>query len=205
MSIECIACGTRSNTVAYRRPPIQRRYIVGLDVLIGIGAVGAILTAIRVTIDATQIADVASHVEAQLTGDTPFPDAQVRDGARVFYSASLLLFGALLAALIALPVRYISILVNSRRGHPKTLRRVRRAAAMQFGLGVFSLFLVLYLFGNTETLEPEPVVGLHALIAPVILWYTTIPQVRDHFSAFSIKRLADAPVTPVSRHPPPPE
>jgi hypothetical protein len=193
MAVECLACKAPADTLGYRRPPADRSRLAMLVTLLVIGAVAAVVSAAGMLGEATRVSEVAQDVESELAGDdSQFPDPRIRDGARLFASTTLLFFGAALVVLIVIPIRYVMLLWRIGVGHPKTLRRIRRLAVLQFLVGAFSVLLVLYAFGNLETLRPRPAVGVQLFAAPLVFWYSFHPWTRAYFSEFTVRRLADA-------------
>lgn len=202
MAVECLACQAPADTIGYRRPDADRTRLAVLALLLVIGAVAATISAAGMLGDATRVSEVAQDVEAQLAGDdSQAPEPRIRDGARLFASTTLLFFGAALVVLVIIPIRYVMLLWRIGAGHPKTLHRIRRLALLQFAVGIFSVLLVLYAFGNLETLRPQPAVGVQVFAAPIVFWYSFHPWTRAYFSEFKVRRLAegaapaDAPAT----------
>ena len=131
-------------------------------------------------------------VDTRYPGDSP----EVRDMARILLNASYFFFLALLAGLIAIPIRYVWLIFRSRLAHPRTYGQIQLIAVFQLIFESVNFVVWWWIFGDPEleTVGVAPNFGLNILLAPAIMLMLRHRAVREYFSAYKIERAPDAPL-----------
>jgi hypothetical protein len=194
MAIVCVQCGLESETLYFRRPakPKEVRILRGALLLAGLLSVVNMATLTATMLRLVRESLTLRNAVLQHSGPR---QAAARDLARIFANASILLTLVLIAATLAIAVRYLTIFLQGfRRGRPRTWDQLRFIAWAQLLLEAISFVGLGVVFIRTETMHFTPSLGFGILIAPTLLWLTSRPPVKRYFSTFRVDAFDKAPV-----------